>query len=215
MKISIINGSQKSKESNTGLILDKLGKFINKCHEVKNYKLKVKGFSEEILKEIYSGDVIVLAFPLYVDSVPTNVLNMLIKLEICIRKEAFENVIIYTIVNNGFYEGKQTHIAFEIMENWCERTGIKFGGGIGQGAGETIGFIKNIPFSGFLFGSLERSLKLLVKKMESKEPFDVTYLSPCIPGFLWRTMSTHFFWHPLARKNKLEKKDLIEKYQMQ
>jgi len=205
MKISIINGSQKSKESNSGLILNKLNRLIST--EVKNYKLGAKGFPEEILKEIGSGDIIVLAFPLYVDSIPTNIFKMLIKLE----KYTTGNTIIYSIINNGFYEGEQTHIAFKIIENWCERSGAKFGGGIGQGAGETIGFVKNIPFTGFLFYNLEHSLKQLVKKMESKEPYNIRYLSPLLPRFLWRIMAHHFFWHPLARKNKLNKKDLFRR----
>jgi len=211
MKISIINGSQKSKESNSGLILNKLNKLISTDHEIKNYKLGAKGFPEKILKEIGSGDIIVLAFPLYVDSIPTNMLKMLIELEKYIKKEPTQNTIIYTIINNGFYEGKQTHIAFEIIENWCERSCVKFGGGIGQGAGETIGFVKNMPFTGFIFYNLEHALELLAKKMESKEPYNVTYLSPLLPRFLWRIMAHHFFWYPLARKNKLKRKDLFRK----
>ncbi|MCL2590319.1 MAG: NAD(P)H-dependent oxidoreductase [Betaproteobacteria bacterium] len=211
MKISLINGSQKSKESNSGLILDRLKRFINKDHEIKNHKLGVKGFPEETLRKICSGDVIVLAFPLYVDSIPTNLLKLLIELEKHLTKEPTEDIVIYTIINNGFYEGKQTHIAFEIIENWCERSGIKFGGGIGQGAGETIGFVKNIPFAGFIFYNLDRSLKLLAQKIETKEPCNVTYLSPLLPRFLCRIMAHHFFWYPLARKNKLEKEDLVRK----
>jgi len=114
-------------------------------------------------------------------------------------------------VNNGFYEGKQNHIALEIIKNWCEHTGVKFGGGIGQGAGgmmgETInsGSMKKGPFN-----NLYRSLELLVKKIESKEPFEIKYLSPYFPRIGYNIMAARD-WHKMAYKNGLSKKDIIKK----
>jgi multimeric flavodoxin WrbA len=87
MKISIINGSQKTGQSNSGIILDWLNKRIKNDHEVKNYKLRMKLFTEEIYSEIISGDVIVLAFPLYRNSIPANTLKMLIELEKILKEK--------------------------------------------------------------------------------------------------------------------------------
>lgn len=211
MKIIIINGSQKAGESNTGIILNRLNKLIKDEHNAVNYKLGTKQFWPEIFKDIISCDVIVLAFPLYNDSVPSNMLKMLIELEGHLRKANKKDIIVYTIINNGFYEGKQTYIAFEIIQNWCEQTGLIFGGGIGQGAGEMIGATKNMPINYGPFNNLARSLKLLVEKMELKETFIIKYLSPYFPRFLWKFMAVHTFWHPLANKNKLTKKDILKK----
>jgi len=127
MKISIINGSQKTGESNSGTILDNLTKHIKKGHEIGNYKLNRKLFTNEICNEIVSGDIIVLAFPLYGHSIPTNMLQLLIELEKIIKEKQSKKIIVYTIINNGFYEGKQTHIAFEMIQNRCSRCGIQFG----------------------------------------------------------------------------------------
>jgi multimeric flavodoxin WrbA len=164
VKIIIINGSQKAGESNTGIILNVLNKLIKNEHNAVNYKLSTKQFWPKIFKDITSCDVIVLAFPLYNDSISSNMLKMLIELEDYLRKENKKGIIVYTIINNGFYEGKQTHIAFEIIQNWCEQTGLMFGGGIGQGAGEMIGATKNMPINYGPFNNLARSLKLLVEK---------------------------------------------------
>ncbi|MDR0536595.1 MAG: hypothetical protein LBH04_00885 [Tannerellaceae bacterium] len=210
MKIRIINGSQKTGASNTGIILNELNYFLKKDSEIINYTLGIKQFSPEIYNEIASGDIIIFAFPLYTDSIPSNVLQMLIDLENCLKKQAFKETVIYTIINNGFYEGQQTHIAFEIMENWCLRSGTLFGGGIGQGAGEMIGATKNTPLWKILFGNLIRELKIIAKKIERKETFEIKYLSPNCPRFLWEFMALHTFWHPLARKNKLTKKDILK-----
>jgi hypothetical protein len=136
---------------------------------------------------------------------------MLITLEEHIKKEKTKSII-YVIINNGFYEGRQTHIAFEIVQNWCERTGVQFGGGIGQGAGEMIGAAKNTPIKKGPFNNLGRELKLLARKIELKETFSTKYLSPYFPRFLWRFMAKHTFWHSLAHKNKLKKKDIIKPF---
>jgi multimeric flavodoxin WrbA len=205
MKISIINGSQKTGESNTGIILSELNKLIK--HEVVNNKLGTKQFSQETYNQIAMSDVIILAFPLYTDSLPSNVYKMLIELEGYLKKQN-QKPMVYTIINNGFYEGKQTHIAFEIIQNWCKRAGVKFGGGIGQGAGEMLGSTKNMPINSGPFNNLGRALTSLVEKINLKEAFEVKYFSPYFPRFLWRFMAIHTFWHPLARKNKVAIKDI-------
>jgi multimeric flavodoxin WrbA len=211
MRIVIINGSQKSGESNTGIILNELNILIKKDHEIINYVLGTKKILPEIYEKIISSDAIVLAFPLYIDSIPSNVLKMLVELEEYSRKEDIKNIVMYIIINNGFYEGKQTHIAFEIIQNWCKCTRVKFGGGIGQGAGEMIGATKNTPISKGPFNNLGRELKLLVEKMELKEILETKYLSPYFPRFLWRFMAKHTFWNSLAYKNKLKKKDITKR----
>jgi multimeric flavodoxin WrbA len=211
MKIIIINGSQKTGESNTGIILGELNILFKTGHEIVNYKLGTKQLSSEELKNIVSFDVIVFGFPLFNDSIPSNMLKMIIELESYFANGKTKNIIVYSIINNGFYEGKQTHIAFEVIQNWCEHCGIKFGGGIGQGAGEMIGVTKNIPINSGPFKNLGSSLELLANKIELKEPFGIKYLIPYFPRFLWELMSKYTFWHPLAYKNKLTKKDIVKK----
>ncbi|MDR1251988.1 MAG: NAD(P)H-dependent oxidoreductase [Treponema sp.] len=211
MKITIINGSQKPGESNTGIILNELNKLIQNGNDINNYALGVKQFSDEIYNTISMSDVIIFGFPLYTDSIPSNMLKMLIELEDFLKKTAAKETIVYTIINNGFYEGKQTFIAFEIMQNWCERSGVQFGGGIGQGAGEMIGATKNTPINKGPFNNLGRAVKSLAEKIETKELFGIKYLSPCFPRFLWRMMAHYAFWLPLAYKNNLKKSDITKK----
>jgi hypothetical protein len=208
MKIVIINGSQKTGESNTGIILDKLNILLKPGHQIVNYKLGTKQLSCEELKNIVSFDVIILGFPLFNDSIPSNMLKMIIELEAYFTNGKKKNITVYSIINNGFYEGKQTHIAFEVIQNWCEHCGVEFGGGIGQGAGEMIGAVKRVPLNSGPFKNLGRSLELLANKIELKEIFEIRYLSPYFPRFLWELAAKYAFWYPLAYKNKLHKKDI-------
>jgi multimeric flavodoxin WrbA len=207
MKIAMVNGSQKTGESNSGLILDRLNNLIKEKHEVEIYKSGISNFTEETNKRIVSADVIILSFPLFVYSVPSHTLKMLIGLENTIKQEKVKNLIIYAIINCGFYEGKQNNAAFKIIENWCERSGVKFGGGIGQGAGEMLGATKNFPPERSLFKNTEQALHDVAQKLETKEMFGIIYLDPQFPQFAWKFMATRN-WNSKARKNGLTKKDI-------
>jgi len=210
MKINLINGSQKTGESNSGIILDNLNELIKNKHEVKMHISGTKLFSEEVFEEIISGEAIVLAFSLFGDSIPSHTLKMLIELENTIKQEKVDNLIMYTVVNNGFYEGKQNHIAIEMIKNWCERSGVKFGGGIGQGAGEMVGHTKQYPINKGPFNNLGRALQKMAENIEQKKSMEIMYLSPYFPRFLWKFMATRY-WHSVAKKNGISKKDIRKK----
>jgi multimeric flavodoxin WrbA len=207
MKIKIINGSQKTGESNSGIILDILNELIKDQHQVGYFKLGSNGFTNEMFKEIISADVIVLAFPLFLDSIPSHTLKMLIELENIIKHERKENLIIYSIVNCGFYEGKQTGIAFEIVKHWCEHSGVQFGGGIGQGGGEMLAITKTVPINRGPFNNLSRVLQSMKEDMLLKKPFEIMYLNPYFPRVLYMFMA-HCGWHSMVHKNELKKKDI-------
>lgn len=38
-----------------------------------------------------------------------------------------KDIMVYSIVNNGFYEGKQNRIVIEQMKHWCKAVGLKWG----------------------------------------------------------------------------------------
>ena len=210
MKISLINGSQKTGESNTELILKRFSGLINETHEVNIFYCGLKQLTNEMFNKIISGDVILLLFPLFVHSLPSNTLKMLIELENIIKQQPKKDLIMYTIVNNGFYEGKQNNIVFEIIQNWCEQSGVKFGGGIGQGAGEMIGRTKHLPKDKDLFKNLTCALQTMIENLEMKKQMEIQYLSPYFPRFLWRFMATRH-WNNLAKGNGLSKKDILKK----
>ena len=210
MKISMINGSQKAGESNSGIILDKLYDLTKEKNEVKIHNSGTKIFPDKVFNEIVSGDVIILGFSLFVDAIPSHTLKMLIELENTIKREHANDLVMYTIINNGFYEGKQNHVAFEIIKHWCEHSGVRFGGGIGQGAGEMIGQTKQFPINKGPLNNLGRALQTMAENMETKKTFEIIYLSPYFPRFFWR-FTAHRYWYSLARENGLKKRDITKR----
>ena len=207
MKVILINGSQKVGKSNSGIILDRVNNLIKEKHEVEIYNSGTSNFSKEIFQKIISGDVIILAFPLFAYSIPSHTLKMLVELENIIKRKQINNLILYTIINCGFYEGKQNNVAFDIIKNWCDHSCVKFGGGIGQGGGEALGGMKDIILEKSPFRNLEQALHLMIEKMELKEPFEIKYLDPLFPQLLFKLGGT-LNWIKMARKNGLKRKDI-------
>mgnify|MGYP000653504169 CR=1 FL=1 len=64
----------------------------------------------EQLQEAADSDVLIFAFPLYVDGIPSHMVSALLDLETVIRKKKKKRTV-YAILNCGFYEGCQNAVA--------------------------------------------------------------------------------------------------------
>lgn len=205
MKICIINGSPKTGKSISELLIEYLMPFI-KGNEIATYNVCKTDFSATQFSQIQSCKVLIFVFPLYVDSINSHLLRFLIELE----KRGFENrdINVYCIINNGFYEGWQNHVAADIMKNWCKATGLTYGQTLGIGAGEMLPFLKDVPLGhgpnkniGIALQELSRNILFLNKGED-------LFISPNFPRLLWKTASSFSFWYPQAKKNGLKRKSL-------
>ena len=120
MNISIINGSPKSGESTSGLLI----KYLLQETGESNAQVFKCSLQATELAEIASSDVLVFVFPLYVDSIPSQLLQFLIILGE--RKDLNHDIMVYCVVNNGFFEGTQNYIAIQQMKNWCVAANLKW-----------------------------------------------------------------------------------------
>ena len=206
MKIMMIDGSPKVSKSNSEYFLNILSDFIESKDIVK-YKLSKKVDYEDIIKEINTIDTLVFAFPLYVDSLPSHVLEFLIMLEENF-KDNLKGVNVYVIVNCGFYEGKQNKIALNIMKCWCKKMNIKWAQGIGIGAGEMMGGLRNVPMGKGPNTNLGLALDNLAKNINENKSGDDIFTTPSMfPRFAFR-LAANRFWISKANRNGLKKRDL-------
>lgn len=88
MKISFINGSPKVGTSCSGTLLNQLQKdILNKgaqiisTEDILVYRINKEPLSDANIAEIIKSDIIVVAFPLYVDGIPSHMLAALYQLE--------------------------------------------------------------------------------------------------------------------------------------
>lgn len=97
-------------------------------------KLRNQSDHQRILHELSDADAVVFCLPLYVDGLPSHVLSFLKEMEqFC--KENRLHLSLYSISNNGFIEGKQSEPLLRIFQNFCARSDLEWGGGIGIGGG--------------------------------------------------------------------------------
>ena len=202
MNISIINGSPKPGESTSGLLIKYLLQEIGEC----NARVFKCSLQTAKLAKIARSDVLVLVFPLYVDSIPSQLLRLLIGLEEL--RDLNHDMMVYCIVNNGFFEGTQNYIAIQQMKNWCAAANLNWGQGVGIGAGEMLPFIADVPLKHGPNKNIGYAISSLATNLSNKKSGKDSFVSPNWPRFLWRMQSTKFFWMPRARSNRLKKQDL-------
>ena len=208
MKICIINGSPKTGKSISELLIGYLMQFI-KGNEVVTYNICKTGFSKIQFSQIQNSDVLIFAFPLYIDSINSCLLRFLAWLE----KRGFENnnIVVYCIINNGFYEGYQNHVAVSIMKNWCKAAGLVYGQTLGIGAGEMLPFFKDVPLGHGPNKNIGTAIQELSRNILSLDQGKDLFISPNLPRFLWKTASSFCFWYTQAKKNGIQRKKRKEK----
>ncbi|GFZ32311.1 hypothetical protein CSC2_28370 [Clostridium zeae] len=179
-KICFINGSPRGKNSASKNLIDELCKITSNAIKETNHISLNNKFDYEVVTD---SDAIVIAFPLYVDTLPSSVIEFLEDLELFARNTT-KHPKVYAIVNCGFFEGFQTKNAMVLLENFCLKTGFIWRFGIGIGAGEFMRSTKDIiPINSDIkrevYNSfIELNKDIVNNKHDSKENL---FISPNFP----------------------------------
>lgn len=211
MKIAMINGSPKLGKSNSGILIHTMEELLKTDHEIIHYSLNKASLTKEQYIELCHMNTLLFVFPLYIDAIPSHLFRMLITLEEYMKTERTKNINVYAIVNNGFYEGKQNHVALDIIKNWSIRCGLHFAQGIGHGAGEMMEYISKYPLGYGPLKDLGNDLIGMADNIKSNNSSENVLLNPNYPRFAWKFAGTHFFWNAAAKKNGLKKKDILRR----
>ena len=92
-----------------------------------------------MLKLVDKSDLIILAFPLYVDSLHSQVIKTLeLIAEHQKGKRNLNKKSLVAISNSGFPEAKQNHIALEVCRIFAKEVGFTWAGGLAMGGGGMI-----------------------------------------------------------------------------
>ncbi len=205
MKIALINGSPKCKESASGaLISDFLACAYEKCdcEEIVMNKPKV---TEEMSAALRECEAWVFFYPLYVDGVPGHLLSCLKALEK--MKDEFGEKYVYAVSNCGFYDGRQAEWSLEIMKHWSKRAGHVFGGGIGVGGGGALTALLHLKPGDKPKSKIDRSLNFLLEKILEENSFDNIYANVSIPRAIYKMAAEHG-WGKMLVKNGKKRSDI-------
>jgi hypothetical protein len=94
---------------------------------------------ETLLDSVDRCDLLVLAFPLYIDSLPallTRTLELIASRRGGRDQDSPQRLV--AIVNNGFPEAEQNEVALRICRRFASETGFEWAGGLALGGGEAI-----------------------------------------------------------------------------
>lgn len=195
---TLISGSPKVNDSNSLYFLKRISSNIN---EYKIYELKQNEY-EEILRSIDISDVIVLAFPLYVDCPSSITLEFFDY--IMDKKIKLNNKLIYVVINCGFREGEQNLTALNVIKRWCSKVNAIYSGSILIGAGEIVGKEKYKFVSRGALKKLNDFINII--KMKQKG-VDIITTMDLINNRLYCYMA-NLSWNKKCRVNNLSSSDV-------
>jgi len=196
MKIAAINGSSKT-AGISALIIKQMEKLLDEQIEIHHAMQLVRA---ETLKEAIAGmleaDILLIVFPLYVDSLPFPLIELLTRLENTVCHGA-STPQIFTIVN-GALDPAQTTLALEMIEHFTCRAGLPWGYGIGIGAGSML-YNAGENWEKGLASDIHHALCDMATAIEEKRSGRNIFVAPKFPRFLYKTVANVSFWREAKR----------------
>ena len=141
-----------------------------------------------MLDSIDDADLAVLAFPLYIDSLPAPVIACLEQIA-AHRKGRSSAGRFAAFVNSGFPEPSQNDVALAICSEFARQSGFAWMGGLALGGGE--GLVHGIPLGelGGRGARLRKSLALAAEALAQGHPVppsaQALLSKQVIPGWLY------------------------------
>lgn len=216
MNITMINGSPKVNKNNSQYFLSEVEQLIQKDNKVFTFKVDNPSKYPDALNSILNCDRLVIAFPLYVDGIPSHLVHFLEECEKFLKTQNKKPIPVYAIVNCGFYEGKHNHLAIQMVEHWCKKVNFIWVQGVGIGAGEMLGSLTSIPLDkgpkkklGITLKELSRNILNDNINLDNPDKNNI-FISPNFPRFLYKFMG-NYQWNPQAKSNGLTKSDILKK----
>jgi hypothetical protein len=140
---------------------------------------------ETLLDTVDRCDLLVLAFPLYIDSLPallTRTMELIASRREGRKRESRQRLI--AIVNNGFPEAEQNAVALRICRRFASETGFEWAGGLALGGGEAING-RSLTESKGMARNVVSSLDLAAEALAAGEP---------VPDRAVRLMAKPIIW---------------------
>lgn len=192
---TLINGSPKTSDSNSLFFLNYVSNVLKNFNL---YNLKNDNY-DEIINSVKSSDVILFAFPLYIDS-PTSLMVSFMDY-IYDNKINIKNKKIYSIVNCGFREGEQNVTAVNIIKRWCDKVTAIYCGSLLIGAGEIVGKEKYK----YVCKNARKELENFKKVLANKDFFKDTITTMDLLNNKIYCFLANINWNKSAKRNKLKK----------
>ena len=159
--------------------------------------------AEELLELLGTHLTLILTFPLYVDSLPSHLVDLLEAI-----KGKVYGLAVYAVVNCGFFEPEKNLVVIEILKNFCREAGLKWGRALAFGGGGMVVSSSRLNFPPL--SGLGRELEDLAADALAGAEGPDRLASPNVPKWLYKT-GAHLLWRWKAFRNGLKGKDLYRR----
>lgn len=208
MTIHSINGSPRGETASSQVLIQEMkrisAELMGDAADWQHYQATDSTQAEQILE----ADVLILAFPLYVDGPPAGMLRCMEALRAAGTPQE-KPLRVFALVNCGFYEGLHNRVCLEIVENLCISLGARYCGGIGIGTGEMIRAMQAVPEQAGIrrpiFSALNAAAEALARADGALH--ENIYTQHALPRFLYKVLGESG-WRKQVRKNGLKPTDL-------
>ncbi|NTU55402.1 MAG: NAD(P)H-dependent oxidoreductase [Anaerolineales bacterium] len=216
----LLVGSPRTKKSTSASLGDYLFEQLNlRGVETQTFQiytmLNSPAKMDELFAALDSADLAVLAFPLYVDTLPAPVISLLERIALH-RKTKPANYHFSAIANCGFPEAHHTENALSICAEFARQNGFNWMGSLALGAGE--GIVHGTPLKD-LDGRampIKKALELAAESLSQGKPIPQSardlLTRPIIPGWMYKLLGG-FGWRQTARQYGAQKQLRAKPYQ--
>lgn len=201
MQITYINGSPKAQNSSSSFLLQAMEERLSTATILWHHSIHIDRIS--LLEDISESQAILIAFPLYVDGIPSHLIDLMKSIE-C-NKNFKNKPTVYVIVNCGFYEGEQNSLALSMLQIWAEKCDFQWGYGIGIGAG---GMLQTAPIGKGSNTSIGKVFDVLTQDILKCKSKHNIFTNPDFLRFLYFRLG-HMSWKKQAKANKLSVNSLM------
>ena len=219
----LLVGSPRTRKSTSnslgGYLFDQL-----KAHNIQAETIYIQTtmYSSERTKAMLSAidatDLVLLAFPLYVDSLPAPVMNAFEHIaEHSKSKSETKSQLFAAIANCGFPEPNHNATALAICENFARLNNFQWAGSLALGAGE--GMVHGTPLNEMdgrvipLKKALDLAAETLAQGLAIASEAQGLIANPFIPAWLYRAMGV-YGWKQQAKPYKAEKSLRMQPYRI-
>jgi len=199
VKVAAINGSPKTKNSAGALIISQMERMLGESIQVYHaLQLVCDETPADVLKDILSCDVLLIVFPLYVDSLPSPLIELLVRLESA-QTNGTTTPRLFTIVNSGFFEAEQNTLALEMIEHFAHRSGLLWGYGMAIGGGGMLSSMGENWNRGPA-SSIYKALRDMADAIRREKCSRNVFIKPVFPRFMYM-IAADFGMRRLAKRN--------------
>ena len=212
MNALVLVGSPKGRNSSSFLLGSKLAEGLRNHgaavrEELAHPALRTEDGTRRLLDAVDASDLVVLSFPLYVDSLPSP-LTLLLELVAGRRAGAAMagSPRLAAIVQCGFPEAHQCDTAVGICRLFAGRTGMRWAGALAMGMGGSLerGFRK-LPGGGRnILRALDMASETLAGGGDIPGEAATLFATPLMPRWMY-TLFGNLGWRVQLRRNRARK----------